>query len=350
MVNVGILGSGFIVDTFHLPVLKQLGQSVNLVGVSSADEAKAESFRRRWGIKKTYFGEKSIEKLCSDPEVDVVIVAVPNYLHLKAIESATENHKNVICEKPLGRNAKEARMAESAAQRYGVLDCYAENQIFIPQVAKASQMIRDGALGKLTCVRSREAHSGPHSQWFYDPERAGGGVLLDMGCHSIEVARKLIGAKPLAVDAWCATLLHNIKSEDNSLVLVRYEGECLSQCENSWTTKGGLDIRLEAYGTEGSIFIDITRETGMRIFTTGSGKGVGYVVEKADAKSGWTFPMTSESYAYGYFHELSYFLQCIRTGERPSETFADGYVVNAIIDQAYRSSRNREKWVNLELI
>jgi len=348
-VNVGLLGSGFILDSFHLPVLKQLGQSVNLVAVSSTDQAKAESFRKRWGIRKAYSGETSIDKLCSDPEVDVVIVAVPNYLHLKAIESAAENHKNLICEKPLARNAKEARMALSAAQRYGVLDCYAENQIFIPQVAKASQMIRDGALGKLTCVRSREAHSGPHSQWFYDPERAGGGVLLDMGCHSIEVARKLIGTKPLAVDAWCATLLHNIKSEDNSLVLVKYEGECLSQCENSWTTKGGLDIRLEVYGTDGSIFIDITRETGMRTFTTGSGKGVGYVVEKADVKGGWTFPMTSETYTYGYFDELNHFLQCIRAGERPSETFADGYIVNAIIDEAYRSSRNREKWVNLEL-
>jgi predicted dehydrogenase len=348
-INLGLLGSGFILDGFHLPVLKQLGQSVNLAAVAGRDQAKAQEFRKRWGIGRAYSGENGIEKLCSDPEVDVVLVALPNYLHLKAIESAAENHKHLICEKPLARNAKEARMALSAVQRYGVLDCYAENQIFIPQVAKASKMIRDGALGKLTCVRSREAHSGPHSKWFYDPERAGGGVLLDMGCHSVEVARKLIGTKPLAVDAWCATLLHEIKSEDNSFVLVKYEGECLSQCENSWTTKGGLDIRLEVYGTDGSIFIDITRETGMRSFTTGSGKGVGYVVEKADVTSGWTYPMTSEAYTYGYYDELSSFLHNIRVGERSTETFHDGYIVNTIIDEAYKSSRNLEKWVNLDL-
>ena len=250
-VGIGLLGCGFILDTFHVPVLKQLGDSVELVAVSGRDEAKVELFRKRWGIKKSYSGENSIEKLCANPDVDVVVIALPNHLHLKAIETAAENHKNVICEKPLARNAGEAQMALNAVRRYGAIDCYAENQVFIPQVVKASQMIRDGALGELTCVRSREAHSGPHSQWFYETDRAGGGVLLDMGCHSIEVARRLIGAKPLAVDAWCATLLHNIKIEDNSLVLVKYEGECLSQCENSWTTKGGLDIRLEVYGTEG---------------------------------------------------------------------------------------------------
>jgi predicted dehydrogenase len=220
--------------------------------------------------------------------------------------------------------------------------------LFIPQIVKARGLIRDGALGKLTGIRSREAHSGPHSAWFYDEEKSGGGVLLDMGCHSIETARNLIGSKPLSVDAWCATLHHPVKIEDNSLVLVKYD-ECLSQCENSWTAKGGLDIRFEIYGTEGSIFIDVTRETGMRLFTTGKGKGAGYIIEKADQTTGWLYPMTSEAYTYGYFDELRYFLQSIGNGEQPFESFRDGYILNQIMDEAYKSSRNPEKWSDLNL-
>ena len=346
--RVGLLGSGFILDTFHLPALKSIGESVDVVAVAGHDPGKVEAFRKRWGIRKSYVGEDRIEKLCSDQEVDVVVVALPNYLHLKAIESAAENHKHIICEKPLARNAKEALNALNAVQRYGVLHCYAENQVFIPQIVKARGLIRDGSLGKLTGIRSREAHSGPHSAWFYDGDKAGGGVLLDMGCHSIETARNLIGSNPQAVDAWCATLQHPIKIEDTSLVLVKYEG-CLSQCENSWTTKGGLDIRCEIYGTEGSIFIDITRETGMRVFTTGKGKGVGYIVEKADQTSGWLFPLTSEAYTYGYFDEFRHFVQAIATGQQPCETFRDGYVVNQIMDAAYESARNSEKWLPLKL-
>jgi len=347
--KIGLLGNGFILDTFHVPVLRNLGQSVELTAVAGRDPGKVEIFRKRWGIRTGYSGEDCIEELCSNPEVDIVIVALPNYLHLKAIQSAAENHKHVICEKPLARNAKEALDALNIVQRYGVIHCYAENQLFIPQVVKSRQLIRDGALGKLTGVRSREAHSGPHSAWFYDAEKAGGGVLLDMGCHSIETARNLIGSKPVAVDAWCATLQHKIAIEDNSLVLVKYEGECIAQCENSWTTKGGLDIRLEIYGTEGSIFIDVTRETGMRLFTTGKGKGVGYIIEKADQTAGWLFPLTSEAYTYGYFDEFSYFLQTIRSGERPFETFQDGYVVNQIMDEAYKSARDANKWSTLKL-
>jgi len=346
--KLGLLGTGFILDSYHLPIFNLLRESVSVVAVAGSEEGKVESFRKKWGIMRGYHGAGAIDRLCSDQEVDVVDVSIPNNLHLHAISSAAENHKAVICEKPLARNGGEAAKALDAVRRYGVIHCYAENQIFIPHVAKARQIIRGGALGKITWIRSREAHSGPHSAWFYDLDRAGGGVLLDMGCHSIEVARNLLQSKPMAVDAWTATLSHKIKSEDNSLVLVKYTDGALSQCENSWTAKGGLDIRLEIFGTEGSIFMDITRETGMRVFSTGSEEKAGYVVEKADANVGWMYPVSSEHFAYGFYDELSHFLQCIRTDTRPNETFEDGLVVNQIMNKAYQSSKNVAKWETLE--
>ena len=342
----GLLGTGFVADTFHLPALKEI-PNVEVVAVAGRESKKTVAFAEKWGIEKQYSGDDGIGKLCADPAVDSVLVALPNDMHLSAITSAAESHKDIICEKPLARNAYEARQALDVVNRYGVLHCYAENQLFIPQVVRSMKMIRDGAIGSVTWVRSREAHSGPHAGWFWDKNRAGGGVLLDMGCHSIEVTRKLMGKKPESVCAWVGTLVHEIEADDNSLTLVEFENGGLSQSENSWSALGGLDVRFEIYGTTGSIFIDTTRETGMKVFTTASEDRTGYIIEKADAKQGWTFPVWSEHVIYGFVDQLHHFVNSIISGREASETFEDGYLVNKIIETAYKSSRE-SRWVDLE--
>jgi predicted dehydrogenase len=341
-VNVGIVGTGFVQDTYHMPAYAEI-QLANVVAV--AGRKNAVEFAKRWNIRTIYRGDDAIEKLCKDPDVDVVDVGVPNNLHLQTVITAAENHKSVICEKPLARNESEARKALDAVEKYGVKNFYAENQVFIPQVTRALQLIRSGAIGKPTWIRAREAHSGPHSKWFWDPNLAGGGVLADMGCHTIEAVRFLLNKKkPTDVAAWTATLVHKTKGEDNSLVLVRYEDGALGQCENSWTAKGGFDVRLEVYGSDGAIFIDVTRETGIRLFTAAPEGRSGYVVEKADVGRGWMFPTWREFETYGYLYELEHFLECIAYDQTPLEAFKDGYVVNSLMDLAYEASRQK-KWI-----
>jgi predicted dehydrogenase len=346
-VNIGLLGTGFILNDFHLPALREV-PGARVVAVAGRTGEKTDGFARKWGIKKRFHGDGAIERLCKDPDVDAVLVALPNDLHLPAITVAAENGKDIICEKPLGRNLTEADEALRAVRRQKVIHCYAENQIFIPQIVRAKSFIQGGVLGKITGVRSREAHSGPHSRWFWDPERAGGGVLLDMGCHSIEVTRHLFGTKPMATSGWTATLGHKTTLEDNSLVLLRYPGGALGQCENSWTARGGLDVRLEVFGSEGSLFIDTTRETGIRVFTTASEEKTGYIVEKADAKQGWLYPAWNEFINNGYLSELRHFVGAIAAGKQPSENFEDGRLVNAIMDAAYASAREG-RWLPLKL-
>jgi len=338
-VKMGVLGAGFAA-TFHMMAYAEL-PNVEVVAVGSRTQARAERLARRWGIKRVYYGEDYVEKLIKDEEVEAVDITLPNFLHAKAAILAAENHKNVICEKPLGRNSDEAKRMLDAVERYGVLHAYAENQLFIPQIERVKEFIVRGAIGKVLWVRSREAHFGPHSAWFWDPELSGGGVLLDMGCHSVEVARYLIGGKPVEVFAWGDTLWHKTKAEDNSLILVRYEGGELGQSENSWTARGGLDIRFEIYGSEGAIFIDVTRETGIKVFTVASEEKVGYIVEKAEAKRGWMFPIWREHELYGYLNELRHFTGCFSKGEMPKETFKDGYLVNLILDAGYRSMKSK---------
>jgi len=346
-VNVGVLGYGFVQETFHLPCYMEIPDA-NVLAIGGRRKEKAEEVAKKFEVQKVYSGEDFIEKLCSDPEIDVVDIGLPNFLHQKATEIAAENGKHVICEKPLARNIDEAKAMLKAVEKHGVIDCYAENQVFIPQIMRAKEMIENGAIGDVFWIRSREAHFGPHSPWFWNPELAGGGVLIDMGCHSVEVARYLIGKKPIEANAWAATLVHDTKAEDNSIALIRYEGGELAQSENSWAAHGGLDLRFEIYGSDGAIFIDTTRETGIKVFTVAPEDKVGYIVEKAEAKKGWMYPIWREHELYGYLFELQHFISCIQKGEKPRETFKDGFTVNCMLDACYKSIKTR-KWEPISL-
>jgi len=344
-INIGLLGCGFIHNVYHMPALRSIPEA-NVVAACAATKQEVEPFADRWKIPKRYYGNDGIEHLCADPEVELVDIGLPNFLHLPAVRAAAENRKHTICEKPLARSAKEADEMVAAVRRHGVIHCYAENQVFMPQVVKAKDFIGKGALGRLFWVRSREAHFGPHSKWFWDPDLAGGGVLMDMGCHSIEVGRYLIGRKPVSACAWISTFVHDTRAEENSVVMVRHEGSELTQAENSWAAHGGFDLRMEMYGSEGAIFLDATKGTGLQMFTVASEEKVGEIVEKAETKKGWMFPTWNEVEAYGFPNELRHFVYCILDGKEPRETFEDGLLVNKIVDAAYRSVKSG-KWEDI---
>ena len=343
--NVGLIGCGFIHNVYHMPAFRAIPEA-SVVAACAATREEVEPFADRWGIRKRYSGPDGIEQLCTDSEVELVDVGLPNFLHLPAARAAAENHRHVICEKPLARTVKEADEMLALARRYGVIHCYAENQVFMPQMVKAKEFVNKGALGKLFWVRSREAHFGPHSKWFWDVDLAGGGVLMDMGCHSIEVGRYLIGRRPVSACAWISTFVHDTRAEENSLVMVKHEGSELTQAENSWAAHGGFDLRMEMYGSEGAIFLDATKGTGLQMFTVASEEKVGEIVEKAETKKGWMFPTWNEVEAYGFPNELRHFVSCILEGKEPRETFEDGLLVNKIVDAAYRSAKSA-KWEDI---
>ncbi len=349
-VKIGVLGAGFVVNTFHMPSFQEI-EGAQVVAAFSYRKDIVEDFVKRWNVPKTFHGDDGIAGLCSDPEVELVDIALPNNLHLAATSAAAENHKNVVCEKPLARNEHEAKQMLDIARRYGVLHFYAENQVFIPQIARAKDLIERGVLGHVFWVRCREVQFGQHSAWFYDPAAAGGGALLDLGAHAVEVARYLIGKEPLSVLGWASKLALSTMAEDNGLILVKYKDSELSQAENSWVTRGGLDLRFEIYGGNGALFATISREAGISLFTaegatrvTGMGETV---MEAAETKKGRVFPALSEHRTLGFVEEMRHFLSAVLTGEKSLETFEEGYLVNKTIDAAYRSAKSGS-WETIE--
>jgi len=204
------------------------------------------------------------------------------------------------------------------------------------------------ALGKVLWTRSRETHPGPHSDWFWDIEQAGGGCILDLGCHCVEITRSYIGKdiKPIEVMCWADTQVKPIDAEDHGIALIKYENGSIGQFEVSWTFRGGLDLRDEVMGTEGTIWINNFLRTGFEMFTTG--KGADYVAEKAESNTGWLFPVGDELNELGYNHMFMDMFNSMEQGKQPKETFYDGYVVNAVLDAAYKSAKTKQ-WEPVKL-
>jgi predicted dehydrogenase len=344
MAKVAMLGAGFIGDFYTFSIHGQRNRDRVQV-IYSRDETRGRAFAMKHGIAKW---TTSMKDAVNDPEVDVVVIGLPNNLHLEAVKLAAAAKKAVFCTKPLGRNAAEARKMLDLVEKAGVTNGYMEDLVYTPKTLKALKSVEMGAIGEVTWARSRETHPGPHSDWFWTREISGGGVLLDMGCHCIEICRNYIGKgiKPIEVMCWADTLVKPIEAEDNALGWVRYENGAVGQFEVSWTFRGGMDLRDEVMGTDGTIWINNFLRTGFEMFTAGGKKG--YVAEKAETEKGWLFPVGDEVVELGYTDMLTDMFNAFENKTDPKETFYDGYVVNEIMDSCYRSAKSK-KWEPVRL-
>jgi predicted dehydrogenase len=344
MHRISLLGSGLIGMFYTMALHGHRGQDRVLVNYSRSAE-RARNLAEKWGIPKH---TTKLQEAIRDPDTDVVIVALPNHLHEEAVLAAAEAGKAVLCTKPLGRNADEARRMLEAVERAGVFHGYLEDLCYTPKTLRALEAVGRGTVGKILWVRSRETHPGPHSDWFWNKEFSGGGAIIDLGCHCIEIARNFIGKdiRPVEVVCWGDTLVHPIEAEDNAIGLVRYENGAVGQFEVSWAFRGGMDLRDEVAGTDGTIWLNHWLRTGLEMYTA-----VGetdYVAEKAEGTTGWLFPVGDETVALGYVDMFTDMFNAIDERRPPQESFYDGYVVNAIIDAAYASMQTKQ-WQPVKL-
>jgi predicted dehydrogenase len=335
--RISMLGSGFIGRFYADSILGQRSKDT-IVSIYSRREESAKKFAQDY---KVPHWTTVMEDAIAREDVDVVCISLPNNLHEAAVMLCCKHKKAVITTKPLGRNAEEAKRMLEAVEGAGIFNGYLEDLVYTPKFLKAYESVKNGALGRILWAKSRETHPGPHSDWFWDIEQAGGGCILDLGCHCVEISRSFIGKdiKPVEVMCWADTQVKPIDAEDHAIGLVKYENGAIGQFEVSWTFRGGLDLRDEVMGTEGTIWLNSFLRTGFEMFTTG--KSADYVAEKAESNTGWLFPVGDELNELGYNHMFAEMFRCIENGTSPRETFYDGYVVNAILDAAYKSARSK---------
>jgi len=380
--RIGLIGSGFIAK-FHLQALIAV-RHVTVSGVFSPTAAHrealaAEANALELGPCRAF---ASLEAMLVAGEVDAVWILTPNFTRLETmreihhlVTSDRAKLVGVTCEKPLGRTLAEAREMLRLAEDAGLIHGYLENQVFSSAVQRGKDIVWRRAVpisGRPYLARAAEEHSGPHMPWFWQGERQGGGVLSDMTCHSVEVARFLLtrpGAprSDLTLTSASATV-GNLKwtrpeyvaklkrmmgadvdyarrpAEDfarGALTFRDAEGhEVLIEATNSWAYVGaGLRIQIDLLGPEYAMEFS-SLNTGLKVFlsrdvTGGQGEDL---VEKQNAEQGLMPVLENEADVYGYIGEDRHMVDAIRHGRRPIETFEDGVAVTEMLMALYRSA------------
>ena len=381
ILRIGFIGAGFIAR-FQLESFTGV-RNCTITGVYSPTKASRSSLAKRanelgLGPCKAH---NSLNALINSKDVDALWILSPNYVRIetmKAINKAVKAGKRlrgIACEKPLARNLAEAKEVVRLARDAKLATGYLENQVFSTAVQRGKEIIWRRAVpltGRPYLARAAEEHSGPHMPWFWQGDKQGGGVLSDMMCHSVEVARYMLTApdeprnalKMKSANATVANLKwtrpHYVRTlkremgrevdygrrpaEDfarGTLVLEDPDGnEMIIETTTSWAYVGaGLRIQLEMLGPEYSMEFS-SLNTGLKVFISREVKGSEGedLVEKQNAEQGLMPVLEDEAGVYGYTNENRHMVECFRTGKKPIETFEDGLAVIEILMALYRSA------------
>jgi len=337
-VKVGLIGSQFI-STIHAEALHRVPEA-EIIAVMSPTESHVREFARKFNIPR-YF--TNLDQLLALEELDMIVIGAPNYLHCDITLKAAAAGKHIVVEKPLCMNLAEADQMIEACKKAQVKLMYAEELCFAPKYVRLKGLLDEGALGKPVLLKQSEKHDGPHADHFWDVERSGGGVTMDMGCHAIQFFRWLNGNNPIrSVYAQMSTSVHTDKTQgdDNAILIFEFENGVVAVAEESWTKLGGMDDRAEIHGSEGVAYADILQGNSIVTYST---KGIGYAVEKSGNTVGWSFTMYEESWNYGFPQEFEHFVDCVQNNKTPLVTGEDGRAVLEAIFAAYASAGQGKK-------
>lgn len=338
-VKVGIIGSQFEAD-IHAASLQMLPNEAELVAVASPTPGNAEKLAKRYCVPRVFTDYREMLK---EPDIEMVTITAPNSLHAQMTIDIANAGKHVVCEKPLCMTLAEADEMIDTCKRRGVLLAYAEELFFTPKYVKAKEMADQGGLGKVYLVKQAEKHFGPHSAWFWDVERSGGGALMDLGCHGIAFCYWFLGRPQIkSVYAHLGTYVHGDKTrgEDDGVCVLEFENNATGLVEVSWAKRGGMFDRIEVFGEGGVTYADLHMGNALPTY---SEYGFGYAVEKAPTTQGWSYPVFEEHWNYGIPQELHHFARCVRGKERLQATGEDGRVVMQALYAAYASAGMGQK-------
>jgi myo-inositol 2-dehydrogenase / D-chiro-inositol 1-dehydrogenase len=343
-VRIGLIGSQFICS-IHAESVHRCAEA-ELFAVASPTADNASKFAARFGIPHHFTDYRG---MLSMPELDLVLIGVPNHLHCQVACDAFAAGKHVIVEKPLCLNLAEADKMIAAGRTANRKLMYAEELCFAPKYVRLKQLLDSGALGQPTLLKQAEKHDGPHAGHFWDVNRSGGGVTIDMGCHAIEFFRWMLAGpsgrnrpKIKSVYAQMSTQVHasKTKGDDNALIILEFENGVVALAEESWTKLGGMDDRAEVYGSKGVAYADLLHGNSIQTYSTA---GYDYAVEKAGSTVGWSFTIYEEAWNYGFPQEMAHFVDCVKNDKPPLVTGEDGRAVLEAIFAAYASAGKGEK-------
>ena len=331
--RVGLLGYGRIAEAVHLPIL--IGSpGVELVGIAEADPARrSEALRRAPGA----VASASFEDLLARPEVDAVVICLPPALHADAAITALEAGKHVYLEKPIATNLDDGRRVLAASRDSTAVAMIGFNFRFSRLYREARRQIQAGALGELVGVRSVFTASSRCLPPWKETRERGGGALLDLASHHVDLVRFLTGRE---VDAVFAAV-RSQRSEADTATLHLELGDGLP-VQSLFSLSAVDEDRVELYGQAGRLTVDRYRSLGIEITPAGPVRRSDWLLEalRPLARGASLLArLRAPSYEPSYRAALAHFVAAALGARPASPNFGDGYVSLAVIEAAETSAR-----------
>lgn len=328
--RIGVIGAGAIAQACHIPAYAKSGVC-DLVAVADPEPRSLAQVREAGHRFQREYAD--YHEMLRYERLDAVSVCTPNKFHMDAAVSAIERGVEVLLEKPIAISMAEGRAIVAAARKHKVRVMVGFTHRFNEHCAAVKRELEKGAIGDLYMARIRFAHGGPFpgwakTDWFYNPDVAGGGAMLDMGIHAFDLIQWFI--RPItAVQAKTATLRKKIKVDDNAVILCEFGKDCLGYIEVGWTSPAGF-VGVELMGDKGYIVIDYMTDT--TTMTTGITKPSGERIKK-------TKILYQKTRTAAWQREMQYFIRTLGT----RKPFAVGLDAGILSLQAalasYESSR-----------
>jgi predicted dehydrogenase len=383
VLKLGIVGAGFVAK-FHARAMMQM-RGVEVAGITSRTRASAAALSKI--VQDNGLGEGTVYDSITDmaPHVEAIAIYAPNFVRVEHVEEIVEavkkgaELKGVICEKPLARNVPEARRLIELVGDLGLKTAYFENQIFMKPIRAQLEQLRpqQQTMGPLVLTRSAEEHGGPHEPWFWDPTRQGGGVLSDMGCHSIAVgwyALTPLGKpptflEPISVSADCALLKWGLPqwrqkllddfgvdyaktpAEDFTTGMITYRNPetgqlSKAQFTNSWMfEKQGLRLLMDGMGPGYAFEVNSLRSPLEIFIGDVAAEAIAdaeLALEKATASRGLLAVHYNEPDLYGYTDEIEDARRAFLAGQDGFLPWSYGLEVTRLVMAAYMADEKEQ--------
>jgi predicted dehydrogenase len=329
--RLAIVGTGYI-SKIHAQAALSL-PDVELVAVVNHREESMQAFAAQFGIPRQY---ATIDDLVAAGGVDAVSINSPNYLHAPQTVAALDAGIPVMVEKPMAMNAAEARQMLDASEKSGAALMVAHCWRFDAESLWLKAQLDAGRVGSIVRTKGCGVHThwGP-SGWFTQAKYAGGGALVDMGVHAVDMARFLLDdPQPVSVYADIRTLYGDYDVDDTGTLLIEWDNGASSLIESGWWQPhaDGPEASTQVYGKSGyarlfPTFLSIPNPAEQKIDRIESG-----------------FPPVRDPHCPQamYDRQLAYFVDCIAQGKTPVPGGREGLVNMRILDAAYESSRTKQ--------
>ena len=313
----GVLGAGSVAQRRAMPAINK-AKDAELYALLSRDTARAQRLATEHGAQAFY---TTAEELLSDEALDAIYVSTPVYLHCEQVTKAAERGFHVLCDKPMAMNTEECQRMIDACQSNGVhlQICFLFR--FHSCFQQIKQWVAEERLGQIVQGRVPflKPFPIPPGAWRGNPDQGGGGSLMDLGSHGVDLLRYILG-EVREVSAFCNSVVHGYDVEETGVIMMRFENGAQGFVDTSFTA-AGCDLVIEIYGTDGWVWV--YNDDGWKIKLSSNGES--QIIESP----------FEDLYQFQFEH----FARCVTEGEEPIVTAIDGLRTNAILAAAYESDQ-----------